>query len=48
MIKDISGFEGKYAVDEYGNVYSYCVIGSKFKRNALNPRKLIPHTGEKF
>lgn len=46
MIKDVLGFEGKYAIDKCGNVYSYCVVGSKYGKRTSEPKKLIPYTGK--
>lgn len=45
MIKFIKGYEGKYGVDEEGNVYSYCIVGSRTGRSSFPTRILTPHTG---
>lgn len=29
MMKMIEGYDGKYGIDELGNVYSYCIRGSQ-------------------
>ena len=47
MIKFINGYEGKYGIDEQGNVYSYCIMGSRSGRTVIEPvRVLKPHTGK--
>lgn len=45
MIIPIKNYQDRYGVDQLGNVYSYCLIGSKNKRVSV-PRKLIPYTGK--
>lgn len=39
LIKDIAGYEGKYCVDIYGNVYSYLSRGCRNKRLKI-PKEL--------
>lgn len=47
IIKFINGYEGKYGVDEQGNVYSYCIMGSRSGRTVKEPVRILkPHTGK--
>lgn len=48
MIKMIEGYDGKYGVDELGNVYSYCIWGSHSSRLSKSPQRVLAqYTGAK-